>query len=280
MIEDKHTNVVFVADTLKRYKPKFYKRFLTLLDRLNINTVVVENTKDFWIRDYMPIQIEKDKFIKYKYHPDYLLNKKSDKKYITDCTPICNAYGIETIETSLIIDGGNIVPCGNNIVMTDKVFAENGKEKYDVELTQELEDVFRHEIIFLPWHATKDEPYGHADGYIKYAGENRILMSNHRDICPYEAKEIRHKLEAKGYEVTELQFNVNNPDTYLNWAYINFLQVGHHIIVPSFGIDEDAQAVEQIQSAFPYCDIHTIECNDIATDGGAIHCITWNINKH
>ncbi len=94
MIEDKHTNLVFVADTLKLYKPKFYNRFITLLQKLNINVVTVENTNDFWIRDYMPIQLETETFIKYTYRPDYLINKAYNKKYITDCSPICHTYGI------------------------------------------------------------------------------------------------------------------------------------------------------------------------------------------
>lgn len=66
---------------------------------------------------------------------------------------------------------------------------------------------------------------------------------------------------------------------YVNWAYINFLQVGNNIILPKFGINEDEQAKRFVQTAFPYCRVRQIDCNAIAKDGGALHCITWNIKK-
>ena len=74
-------------------------------------------------------------------------------------------------------------------------------------------------------------------------------------------------------------FTVDNPNKDLNWAYINFLQVGDKIIMPEFGIDEDEQAKRYVQNAFPYCKIRQIDCSSIAKDGGALHCISWNIKK-
>jgi hypothetical protein len=46
----------------------------------------IEGTKDIWIRDYMPIQLSDDKFLVYKYDPDYL--KDSGKEYLTDSQSI------------------------------------------------------------------------------------------------------------------------------------------------------------------------------------------------
>ena len=54
---------------------------------------------------------------------------------------------------------------------------------------------------------------------------------------------------------------------------------GNNIILPKFGINEDEQAKRFVQTAFPYCRIRQIDCNVIAKDGGALHCITWNIKK-
>lgn len=58
-------------------------------------------------------------------------------------------------------------------------------------------------------------------------------MSNHRDSFPEEADEIRFRLEALGFEVIEMLFDVPNPNRDFNWAYINYLQVGNKIIVPT-----------------------------------------------
>ena len=86
----------------------------------------------------------------------------------------------------------------------------------------------KHKVIFIPWvrHAPPssktEDVYGHADGFVKYCGDNKILMTNHRMSRPDEADAIREVLENHGFEVTEMLFDVPKPDPDLNWAYINF----------------------------------------------------------
>ena len=70
---------------------------------------------------------------------------------------------------------------------------------------------------------------------------------------------------------------VDSPCYNLNWAYINFLQVGKNIIMPIFDIPEDEIAQQYIQNAFPDCNIRQIEMADIAKKGGALHCLSWNV---
>lgn len=279
MIQDKDTNAVYISKWLKEEHPQFFKRFTALMTEVGIRWDFLKYTNDYWARDYMPLQLSDGTFLKYKYYPDYLLKKQEDKETITNCSRACKCIGIDYKETDIIIDGGNMVDCGEYIVMTNKVFSENKREMYDKELAAELESLFGQKIIFIPWHATEDEPFGHADGFVKYAGEKQILMTNHSDAEPEEAAEIKNILENHGYNVTELKYNVKHPDADYNWGYINFLQVGNIIIMPTFGIDEDCQAKEQIQKAFPTCIIYEIEAREIADKGGAIHCITWNIKK-
>ena len=88
-----------------------------------------------------------------------------------------------------------------------------------------------------------------------------------------------NELEKYGFEVIEMRFNnkVNFPSSELYWAYINFLQVRKHIVMPVFNIEEDSIAYNYIVEAFPDCNIHQIEMKEIAKEGGALHCISWNI---
>ena len=53
-------------------------------------------------------------------------------------------------DMDLVIDGGNVVKCGDAIVMTEKVFAEN-QTKSRAEVESILQDKFKCDIIFLPW---------------------------------------------------------------------------------------------------------------------------------
>ena len=84
-------------------------------------------------------------------------------------------------------------------------------------------------------------------------------------------------MESFGFEVTEMLFDVPHPEPLWNWAYINYLQVGNLIVMPVFGIEEDKQALEYIKALNPNCKIRQMRLRDIAANGGALHCITWNI---
>jgi len=281
---DTMTNFVFISDKLKEFYPRTYSRLTKLFNEMDIEWDEIEGTKDIWIRDYMPIQISDDRFIVYNYNPDYL--KDSGDDYLTDSRSIADGILNHSNKNhyDITLDGGNVVTCAGRLVLTDKVFQENGKEKYDPDFCNYISHVLDSRVIFLPWHCDNpQEPnadvYGHADGLVHWAGDNRVLMSNHRDSFPEEADEIKYRLEVAGFEVIEMLFDVPNPNSDFNWAYVNYLQVGNKIIVPTFGIPEDKQALKYIRGANPDCIVRGFRMRDIAKEGGALHCITWNIKK-
>ena len=281
---DTMTNFVYISDKLKEFYPNVYSRLTKLFDEMEIEWGEVKGTKDIWIRDYMPIQLSNDQFLVYKYNPDYL--KDSGEKYLTDSHAISKSvlHDYQQLDSNITLDGGNVVTCAGHRILTDKVFQENGKPKYDPEFCRCLFEALYSDIIFLPWHCDNPhEPnadvYGHADGLIHWTGDNRVLMSNHCDSFPEEADEIKRRLEAAGFEVIEMLFDVPNPNRDFNWAYINYLEVGNKIIVPTFGIPEDKQALQYIREANPYSIVRGFRMRDIARNGGALHCITWNIKK-
>ena len=284
LIHDDVSNVVYFSPWLKDKKEghsEFYQHLTNLLNRIGIEYKELKSTNDYWARDYMPIQLGENEFLKYRYCPDYLVKSKNKENIetITDSSKVLRGMGISCRSTSLIIDGGNMVPCGPYIVMTDKVFIENGHEKDDADFKTLLESELAHPVIIIPWEQHDDDVYGHSDGLIKWSGGNRILMGNHGDCYPEEATSIRRILESYGFEVTEMRFKdkVDFPRYELNWAYINFLQVGKKIIMPKFDIEEDDIAQQYIQAAFPDCNIEQIEMAEIAKEGGALHCISWNV---
>jgi len=281
LMHDEDTNLVYFSPWLKDKKSghyEFYEELTNLLKSNGVEVRVLKCTNDYWARDYMPIQLSKNEFLRYHYYPDYLVNK-DDIETITDVSKVLSGMGIRCRSTNLIIDGGNMVPCGRYIVMTDKVFTENRREKGDPEFKALLESELGHPVILIPWQPHYDDVYGHSDGFIKWCGGNRVLMGNHGDSYPDEAATIRRILKSYGFEVTEMRFNnkVASPCAELNWAYINFLQVGKNIIMPIFEKEEDAIAYDYIHKAFPGCNIQTIVMKKIAEEGGALHCISWNI---
>lgn len=283
------TDFVYISDKLKEFYPGTYKRLIKLFDKMEIEWAEVKGTKDIWIRDYMPIQIAEDRYLVYKYDPDYL--KQTGKKYLTNSHTIYKKvlHHNNWKDINITLDGGNVVTVAGFStsryrILTDKVFKENGKELYDPDFCEYLRKALRSDLIFIPWTIDKStspnaDVYGHADGMVRWTGSNNILMSNIRDFNPECADEIRNRLEKEGFCVTEMLFDVPNPNEDYNWAYINYLEVGTNIIVPTFGIPEDKQALEYIRALCPISKIKKFRMRDIARNGGALHCITWNIKK-
>lgn len=280
MITDNLTNTVYFSGLLPEKCPILNAHITEALRQHGVSYAYLSETKDIWCRDFMPIQIENDWFVFYKYTPDYLQDKRW-LRFQTDPVAVFNneanklqSYLDKSIAINMIMDGGNVVKCGDTIVMTEKVFAEN-KDKTRNEVERILRDAFQCDIIFLPWD--KNEIFGHSDGVVHYAGNNKVLLTNYDDISLFYYSRFRKALE-KRFEVISLQYHAKRKHA-RSWAYINFLQVGNLILVPQLGLEEDKQALEQIGNALPDCEMVGVPALEAVRKGGALNCISWNIKN-
>ncbi len=272
MISDKQTNAVYLAEGLQHYMPAF-KRILDELDsaRVHLHTLpLTKSKKHIWARDYMPIQLDKGRFLQYAYHPDYLYGFED---FIPDYKGICKELNLECVTTDIVMDGGNVVKCGDKVIMTDKIIKENPMRFYK-DLLRELENHFQAQIVLIS--RDRYDRYGHADGMVRWIDGNRVLLNNYADFDPKLGKELRKEL-SEHFTVEELRYGTNK-HLKINWAYINFLQTEKCIFVPGLGIEEDQMAVEQIQKFYPDYSVRLVrDCWDIIKDGGALNCVSWNI---
>ena len=281
MITDFQTTKVYFSSWLPETCPKLWDALHSVLHKMNIDHAFISNTADIWCRDYMPIQVTTDEIVAYKYWPDYLVNKNMHN-YITDSDLMSEQIQKEfpSIKirkiNDLVLDGGNVVKCDNTIVMTEKVFEENNDWPKS-SIIDKLETAFEHEIMFLPWD--RFEKYGHSDGIIHYLGNNRVLLTNYDDFSPAYYKSFRDCIE-KRFEVIPLSYPIKEKNKN-NWAYINYLQVGNLLMIPQLGIPEDNMAIEQIQKAVPdYIKVIGIPSVEAVSKGGALNCISWNIDAN
>lgn len=278
MTTDNLTNTVYFSDLLPKKCPILNQHIVEALETNKIRYVYLSETKDIWCRDFMPIQIEEDHFVFYKYTPDYLQTpyyrriQTNPEKVFQAPQNRLEQVTRNAITIDLVIDGGNVVKCGDTVVMTEKVFFEN-KDKTRAEVERILKDAFQSDILFLPWD--RKETFGHSDGIVHYAGDGRILLTNYDDFSPYYYNRFRKALE-KHFEIIHLKYEAKRPHA-RSWVYINFLQVGKLVLVPQLGLEEDKQALEQIAKALPDCEAVGIPALEAVRRGGALNCISWNI---
>ena len=278
MITDNLTNTVYFSDLLPKKCPILNQHIVEALETNKIRYAYLSETKDIWCRDFMPIQIEEDRVVFYKYTPDYLQTpyyrriQTNPEKVFQASQNRLEQLAQNAITIDLVIDGGNVVKCGDTIVMTEKVFVEN-KDKTRTEVERILKDAFRCDILFLPWD--QKETFGHSDGIVHYAGDGKILLTNYDDSSLYYFRRFRKVLE-KHFEVIPLKYATKRRHAH-SWAYINFLQIGKLVLVPQLGLEEDGLALEQIANALSDFEVIGIQALEAVRRGGGLNCISWNI---
>lgn len=269
LITDQETDVVFFSTWLRDLSCA--KSMMSSLEAHNVSYAFLSSTKDYWMRDYMPIQLQKDKLLQYTYNPDYL---KKLKNYITDPTSCLKRLRQTPVKSNLVLDGGNVIKCPQAVIMTDKIFQENPKYS-KLDLINKIETQFDTELILIPWD--KCEEYGHADGMVRYIDNNRVLINNYADIDKSLHKKLVSILQPK-FEIEELHFTAKHPSEY-NWSYINYLRVGDLILLPSLGVEEDSQALAQFTNLFQ-ANIVQIDVTELVKKGGALNCVSWNVKNN
>lgn len=272
MIDDSQTNMVYLARGLSHYVP-VCRNLLEALHREEIHAEFLPYTssyKQVWARDYMPIQLKKGLFYFFQYYPDYLLGYDG---YTPNVLEILDELHVGRMPVDVVLDGGNVVQCGDKVIMTDKIFKENDwiGEK---DLIAHLEDYLEVQVVLIPWD--RYEIFGHADGMVRWIDGNRVLLNNYVQTDPGLRKKLLEALSPH-FVVEELEYNTPRLGK-LSWAYLNFLRVKNSIFVPGLHAKEDPLALAQIRHFYPDCKVIQVQgCEELAREGGALHCVTWNI---
>ena len=111
MLTEQFKDTVYFSSLLSLDYPKLYKELSEILDSNNVVYKTLAKTKDYWCRDYMPIQWWYKQYAQFIYDPDYL---KYKKKYCTDTQKVLTALRKDNLQINkcpLVIDGGNFVFC-------------------------------------------------------------------------------------------------------------------------------------------------------------------------
>ena len=274
--------VVYMSALLAARYPASCKRLTDLLNKHNIPFAFLNGTKDIWCRDYMPVQIPGGKLIQFKYDPSYLRNSKySDSR--SDVRHVDKENNISPFFSDINLDGGNVVMYGNKAIITDRIFSENPNWERE-RLVSELSRLLECEIIIIPSYKPEYDFTGHADGMIRFADNDTVLVNDLEQDLKYMKEAIKKALEAANLKYLNFpwfEYKVKGNTDHAIGIYLNYLEVDNLIVMPVFGVEgnRDAEALAKLQEVFPDKIIETIDFNDVALAGGILNCVTWVIKK-
>jgi agmatine deiminase len=278
MLTDSQTNFVYVADTLPEKLPAFATRFLDSLRANGIPFGLIPGTRDIWAKDYMPIQVSECRFVHFTYNPDYLRDSRKWRTTITDVDAVCARMGIKTVQSDILIDGGNVVRWNDKVLMTEKVFSENPGYKEE-KLIDELKDLLEVEAICLV-PVAKGDILGHTDGMCRFVSTDTILVNDPLQGPPDRTGFIE-RLESAGLHWRPFEYNyyASKGISDATGLYLNYLELEAHIILPVFHLDTDEAAIRQAKQHFPDKQVVPVYSREPAKHTGVLNCLTWNIRK-
>ena len=252
-----------------KYKPAADRMFAAL-DLFNIKYKLLNNTKDIWLRDFMPVKTKSGKYISFRYKPSYLANNPQLRtNFKTDIAPSFKVDNL--VYTDINLDGGNVVfsPSKEKVIISDRVYSEN-PSWHKAELTAKLAKLLEANVIIIP--SLKSDMTGHADGMVRFVNENTVVANAPLSPFGFETK-VKKSLQNHGIEVLDFPYFDSNGDSAIG-CYLNFLETGQAIFLPVFSVDTDNKAVQTAKHIFHKA-IIPVYINEIAADGGLLNCISW-----
>ena len=255
---------ILISNLLIKNHATIANTLRSILNKYDIKCEILE-TKDIWMRDFMPFLLDDGRLVSYDYDPDY----QKDDKYNhlrTKIQPLKE-------HINLVLDGGNFVRLGSKAIMTDKIFIEN-PSKTKTEIIEIIKQKCAlNELIIIP-----RQPYdmlGHSDGMVRWIDENSVLVNDFSNESKSFNDRLVKSLKKHGLKIKFLKYGEGFFSKTRDWgAYLNSIKIKDILIVPIYGIVDDDVAVEQIKKIYSGCSVETINLREIIELGGALHCIT------
>lgn len=245
-------------------------RMFAALDLFNIKYKLLNNTKDIWLRDFMPVKTKSGKYVSFRYEPSYLAGDPQLRtNFKTDIAPSFKVDNL--VYTDINLDGGNVVfsPSKEKVIISDRVYSEN-PSWHKAELTAKLAKLLEASVLIIP--SLKSDMTGHADGMVRLVGENTAIVNAPLSSFGFETK-VKKALQNHGIEVLDFPYFDSNGDSAIG-CYLNFLETEQAIFLPVFSVDTDNKTVQTAKHIFHKA-IIPVNINEIAADGGLLNCISW-----
>lgn len=257
--------------TTSTYNPAADNLFAAL-DLFNIKYNFIYNTKDIWVRDFMPVKTRSGRYISFRYEPSYLQNYpnlRTDYRMDISCEQLLGTVTYSDIN----LDGGNVVfsPSMQKAVISDRVFSENPEYPASA-LIENLEKLLEAEVIIIPALSVRNDMTGHADGMVRFSDENTVLGNR---VPGRNTLEKRIASVLRRHDIKTIEFPYfDSKGISAEGCYLNYLETDSHLFLPTFENKMDQEAIDLATEIFSKT-IVPVCISETAKNGGGLNCISW-----
>ncbi|OHE05825.1 MAG: agmatine deiminase [Sulfurimonas sp. RIFOXYB2_FULL_37_5] len=279
----KYQKCLVVCDDVESVKSRFEK---------NENLYFVEyETNDTWARDCSVLCVEDGEEIKLL---DFTFTgwggKFEASKDNTMSGAIKDCYDKEVVKVDLILEGGAVESNGIDTILTTAECMLNKNRNAALskeEMTQKLQDEFgMSKILYLNHgYLAGDDTDSHVDTLARFVDEKSIMYVKCEDTNDEHYKELKLMEDELKTFRNEHDFKLIAlpmsdacyfDEERLPATYANFLFVNGAVLVPTYGVKQDAEALKIFRETFPTKDIIGVDCFSLIKQHGSLHCVTMN----
>lgn len=141
-------------------------------------------------------------------------------------------------------------------------------------------------VVWLGAGLENDETTSHVDNVACFAAPGTVLMVTSTDpadpdtaVLADNRARLAEARDAQGRPIRVLDLpqvprRLDARGNRMALSYVNFYIANGGIIMPAFGVPEDADAADVLRHAFPDREVVPVPAFEVAVGGGNIHCIT------
>jgi len=203
---------------------------------------------------------------------------------------ISKHYSIRPKSIDFILEGGGIESNGDGILLTTSscMLNQNRNKNLDAQKVDAgLKNYFgAKEVLYLNHgYLAGDDTDSHIDTLVRFVDAQTLMYVRCRDMDDEHYKELKLmedelKTIASRYDFKLIPLPmpdaVYDENERLPATYANFLFVNGAILVPTYGVKQDAEALEIFRQTFRCRDVVGIDCQTLIKQHGSLHCVTMN----
>lgn len=272
----------------------FTKKMLAHLPQENVIITEIPSN-DTWARDHGGITIFEEESpaiidfifngwgLKFASDKDNLITHELFNKNILNANML--------YKTGMVLEGGGIESDGEGIIMTTSPcqLSPNRNPHF---CQDDIEESFRElfgtqKVLWLEnGYLAGDDTDSHIDTLARFCDKNTIAYvkctdpeDEHFEALSAMEQELMAFTNLKGekYQLAALPMPkaiFDEDGQRLPATYANFLIINGAVLVPIYGVPQDKQALETLQTCFPKHEIIPIDCRVLIYEHGSLHCVT------
>jgi agmatine deiminase len=197
-------------------------------------------------------------------------------------------YAVTMEKIDFILEGGAIESNGAGLLLTTSecMLNPNRNTAFSKEQTTSfLKDAFAlSDVLYLDnGYLAGDDTDSHIDTLARFVDKDTIMYVTCKDILDehfdaLQKMELQLQTFAKHYDLNLIPLPFCDPlyyeDERLPATYANFLIINAAVLVPTYGVKQDQEALAIFRDFFKDREVIGIDCSVLVRQHGSLHCVT------